>query len=170
MQLKNNIAGRKKKAADPVRLRLQQYAFDWFLPTTGQWLPTPEIAEALQVSRRHVLSHIFDGSFDFVIDLRAPGTAQPYWRVLRPSFLRFGRRCRGEECATPPLEADLVPALESFPSILLARHLAAYFRCSPVHIGHLAGEFPDIGRGPGGSASLRIPRPQLLEFIKRRRV
>jgi len=143
-------------------------ALDWLLPEAGVWLSVIEVAEALRVSRRHVLHLIEDGSFDCAIDLAAAGSRERFWRVWRMSIGRFTERARGEAAGGFALEAEWIQALEGRPRVMLAPEIAAHFRCSTKHIYRIASELSDVGAADAERLSLRVSKAELLEFIRRR--
>jgi hypothetical protein len=154
----------------PIQERLRQFAHDWALPGDAAWLKASEIAAALRVSRRHVFALIQDGSFDCALDLKGPGVRQPYWRIWRSSFLRFGQRARGEACGRFRLELELSDALLAYPTALTGQDLAAHFRCSKQHIYNLVEELPNVGSCEAERALVRVSKAELLELIRRRMI
>ena len=113
---------------------------------------------------------IQDGSFDCTLDLRAAEAQQPYWRVWRRSFARFGQRARGEACGRFRLEPEWTEALTPLPQALTGSDLAAHFRCSKQHIYNLADEFANVGTLEAERSLVRVSRAELMGFIRKRMV
>ena len=142
----------------------------WGFPEKRAWLSTREISETLRVTRRHVIRLIEEGSFECVIDLKAPGADQAFWRVARFAFTRFGQRARGETCGRLQLDAELNHALAVYPNTLTSLELAAHFHCSKQHIYHLATELANVGTMDAERSLLRVSRVEVVAWIKRRMV
>jgi len=144
-----------------------QIEFDWTLKHHRPWLRVAEVQRALKCTEPHVRNLIDDGSLDLVIDLRGPGTVQPYYRIARDSLFRF----TAQEQAPTSLESFLEPYLRNLPMVLSAWQVAGHLAVSDDHILALAAELgSDISTAGSQRTCLRVPRPRLVEFLRRRKI
>jgi hypothetical protein len=60
-----------------------QPELDFHLGHSRPWITVGEIARALDVSESHVCNLFDNAAIDFVIDIKAPDAARPYYRILR---------------------------------------------------------------------------------------
>lgn len=140
-----------------------QLELDFQIGHALPWLRVSEIAEALNVSEDHVCNLFDAAALDFVIDVRAQGSARPYYRVLRESWLRY----RWSQEA-PDYEAVVARYLRQLPAVMGSQHVANFLRVSENHVLALGRHFLDAGAAT--QTFFRASKLQLMAFIHARKL
>ena len=142
-----------------------QAELDFEVGHTRPWLTVDEIACALGVSPDHVTQLFDSAALDYVVDIRAPGAARPYYRILRDAWLRY-RAGRDN----PTTDDALNPHLAALPSAMGSAHVAKFFRVSENHVLHLTQYFLDAAKPGSSQLYFRASKSQIKKFIQNRKL